>query len=68
MTSLDCTIDGEFFVSGSGDKLLKLMHYDDGIPIGIGNNTPSEARYATSIYHGEVPSFASSLTLLTYSN
>jgi len=36
MTSLDCTVDGEFFVSGSGDKLLKLMHYDDGIPIGIG--------------------------------
>jgi WD40 repeat protein len=36
MSSLDVTPDGEFFVSGSGDKLLKLMHYDDGIPVAVG--------------------------------
>jgi WD40 repeat protein len=36
MTSLDVTPEGEFFVSGSADKLLKLMHYDDGIPIAVG--------------------------------
>ena len=50
MTSLDCTIDGEFFVSGSGDKLLKLMHYDDGIPIGIGNNTHPVILLAMPLY------------------
>ncbi len=36
MTTLDLIPSGEFFVSGSKDKLLKLWHYDDGLPVAIG--------------------------------
>ena len=36
MTCLDITPSGEFFVSGSADKIMRLMHYDDGIPVAIG--------------------------------
>lgn len=36
MTSVDIEANGEFFVSGSDDKMLKVWHYDDGIPIAIG--------------------------------
>jgi WD40 repeat protein len=36
MTSLDIDSTGEFFVSGSADKLIKIWHYDDGIPIAFG--------------------------------
>jgi WD40 repeat protein len=36
MTSLDVERSGEFFVSGCEDRTLKLWHYDDGIPVGIG--------------------------------
>lgn len=36
MTNLDVLPNGEFFVSGSKDRLLKIWHYDDGIPVAIG--------------------------------
>lgn len=36
MTSLDVTPSGEFFVSGSKDRMLKIWHYDDGLPVAIG--------------------------------
>jgi WD40 repeat protein len=36
MSSLDILPSGEFFVSGSKDRLLKIWHYDDGLPIAIG--------------------------------
>ncbi|KAJ1434647.1 flagellar associated protein putative: flagellar associated protein [Ochromonadaceae sp. CCMP2298] len=36
MTTLDIVHSGEFFVSGSKDKNLKMWHYDDGLPIAIG--------------------------------
>lgn len=36
MTSLDVLPSGEFFISGSKDKVLKLWHYDDGLPVAIG--------------------------------
>ena len=37
MTSLDIEPkEGEIFVSGSADKLVKLWHYDDGIATGVG--------------------------------
>lgn len=36
MTSLDVEPGGEFFVSGSQDKLLKVWHYDEGLPVAVG--------------------------------
>lgn len=36
MTSLDITPSGEFFVSGSKDRLLKIWHYDDGLTVAVG--------------------------------
>lgn len=36
MTTLDILPSGEFFVSGGKDKLLKVWHYDDGLPVAIG--------------------------------
>jgi WD40 repeat protein len=36
MTSLDIINSGEFFVSGCEDKLLKIWHYDEGLPMAIG--------------------------------
>lgn len=36
MTALDVMPSGEFFVSGSKDRLLKIWHYDDGLPVAIG--------------------------------
>jgi WD40 repeat protein len=36
MTSLEIDATGEFFVSGSADKLVKVWHYDDGVPIAFG--------------------------------
>jgi WD40 repeat protein len=36
MTSVDIDHEGEFFVSASDDKLVKIWHYDDGVAIGIG--------------------------------
>jgi len=36
MTSLDVESTGEFFVSAAADKILKVWHYDDGIPVAYG--------------------------------
>eukprot|EP00957_Ditylum_brightwellii_P051065 3871621-Ditylum_brightwellii.AAC.1 len=36
MTCLDIQPEGEMFVSGSADKLVKIWHYDDGLTIGVG--------------------------------
>lgn len=36
MSCLDITTSGEFFVSGSRDKLLKIWHYDDGLTVAVG--------------------------------
>lgn len=36
MSCLDVTTEGEFFVSGSADKTVKIWHYDDGIPVAEG--------------------------------
>ena len=36
MTSLDILPSGEFFISGSKDKSLKIWHYDDGLPVAEG--------------------------------
>ena len=36
MTSLDVEPAGEFFVSGCEDKLLKIWHYDEGLPMAVG--------------------------------
>jgi WD40 repeat protein len=29
-------LSGEFFISGGQDKLLKVWHYDEGLPVCIG--------------------------------
>ena len=36
MTCLDVQPDGEYFVTGSADKLVKLWHYDDGMTVAVG--------------------------------
>lgn len=36
MTSLDIDAHGDHFVSGSGDKTVKVWHYDDGIATAVG--------------------------------
>lgn len=36
MSCLDILSSGEFFVSGSKDKVIKVWHYDDGLPVAIG--------------------------------
>ena len=36
MTSLDVEPEGEFFVSGGEDRLVKVWHYDDGIAAAVG--------------------------------
>jgi WD40 repeat protein len=36
MTTLDVTSSGEFFVSGSKDRSLKIWHYDDGLTVATG--------------------------------
>lgn len=36
MTTLDILSSGEFFVSGSKDKTLKIWHYDDGLTVATG--------------------------------
>jgi len=36
MTCLDITSDGEYFISGSKDKTVKLWHYDNGLTVGEG--------------------------------
>lgn len=36
MTSLDVDPEGMSFASGSGDKLVKIWHYDDGITTAVG--------------------------------
>eukprot|EP01041_Mallomonas_annulata_P004309 gene4309-8569_t len=35
-TTLDIDPTGEFFVSGAGDKVVKIWHYDDGITVAMG--------------------------------
>ena len=37
VTSIDMDPQGEHFVAGAGDKLVRLWHYDDGIATGVGN-------------------------------
>lgn len=36
MTCLEIASNGNFFISGSADRLLRLWDYDDGITLGIG--------------------------------
>jgi cilia- and flagella-associated protein 52 len=36
MTTLDITSNGEFFVSGSKDRQVKIWHYDDGLAVAVG--------------------------------
>ena len=36
MTSLDIENNGEFFVSGSSDRLIKIWLYNEGITVAIG--------------------------------
>jgi WD40 repeat protein len=36
MTALDILPSGEFFISGSKDRLLKIWHYDDGLAVALG--------------------------------
>jgi WD40 repeat protein len=36
MTALDILPSGEFFISGSKDRLLKIWHYDDGLTVALG--------------------------------
>jgi len=40
VNTLDISAEGEFFVSGGGDKLVKLWHYDEGQcqAVGIGHS------------------------------
>ncbi len=40
VNTLDISGSGEFFVSGGGDKLVKLFHYDEGQcqAVGIGHS------------------------------
>ena len=40
VNTLDIAASGEFFVSGGGDKLVKLWHYDEGQcqAVGIGHS------------------------------
>lgn len=46
MTSLDVESTGEFFVSAAADKLLKIWHYDDGVPVAIGRGHSGSIRAA----------------------
>lgn len=36
VTTLDVDPSGEFFISGAFDKVVKIWHYDDGLPVAIG--------------------------------
>mmetsp|Transcript_18580 Transcript_18580/g.25664 ORF Transcript_18580/g.25664 Transcript_18580/m.25664 type:complete len:653 (+) Transcript_18580:70-2028(+) len=44
MTCLDIMLSGEFFVSGSKDKLMKIWHYDDGLPVAVGRGHSGDIR------------------------
>jgi len=44
MSCLDIMLSGEFFVSGSKDKLMKIWHYDDGLPVAIGRGHSGDIR------------------------
>lgn len=41
MTALDIDADGEYFVTGSEDKSLKVWHYDDGLAVAVGRGHSS---------------------------
>jgi WD40 repeat protein len=45
MTSLDIDSTGEFFVSGSEDRLVKVWHYDDGLPVAVGKGHSGKVKY-----------------------
>ena len=42
MNTISINPDGDMFVSGGGDKLLKLWGYDEGICyfVGVGHSAP----------------------------
>lgn len=44
MTTLDIDGDGEFFVSGSQDKVVKIWSYDEGLPVAIGRGHSGAVR------------------------
>jgi WD40 repeat protein len=44
MTAIDIDSTGEFFVSGSEDKLVKIWHYDDGIAAAVGRGHSGKIR------------------------
>lgn len=44
MTTLDVLPSGEFFVSGSKDRLIKIWHYDDGLTVAEGRGHSGEVR------------------------
>jgi WD40 repeat protein len=44
MTTLDVTPSGEFFVSGSNDRLVKIWHYDDGLTVAVGRGHSGAVR------------------------
>lgn len=44
MTTLDVMPSGEFFVSGSNDRLVKIWHYDDGLTVAVGRGHSGAVR------------------------
>ncbi|RYH31397.1 hypothetical protein EON65_02715 [archaeon] len=44
MTTLDVLPSGEFFVSGSKDRQIKIWHYDDGLTVAEGMGHSGEVR------------------------
>jgi WD40 repeat protein len=44
MTTLDVTPNGEFFVSGSKDRMIKIWHYDDGLTVAEGRAHSGEVK------------------------
>ena len=64
MRNLDIDSEGEFFISCGQDALVKVWHYDDGIPAAIGKGhsggiaaaklSPDQSQIVTCGEHGDI--------------
>jgi WD40 repeat protein len=64
MRNLDIDSEGEFFISCGQDALVKVWHYDDGIPAAVGKGhsgaiaaaklSPDQSQIVTCGEHGDI--------------